>query len=146
MQVKAPDSKPLLWHAGTCPEFAEPDDKRPSQKKEVSKGHGGHHRRKGKPRPAEARGAVDGPGLSAVWVDQEVGRCLAAPSRSPAVFHRHRSDTNLRQRPITSQQISRRHAIAINLGATLSAGWGIPVSGSRTLPQMLLKASSQRPI
>lgn len=47
-------------------------------------------------------------------------------SRSPVVFHCYRSDTNLRQCPITSQQISRRHAIAINLGAIPSAGWGIP--------------------
>lgn len=54
------------------------------------------------------------------------GLCCCPTSLSPVALHHCGSDTNLRQCPIASQQISHRHTVAINLGAILNGGWGIP--------------------
>lgn len=71
--------------------------------------------------------------------------CAAAHSVSWLALYHCWSDAKLRQCPITSQQISHRHAIAIN-----SRGypeWRLRDSWlhSYMLPQMFLNASSQRP-
>lgn len=75
----------------------------------------------------ETRGAADPLSVSARM--GKAGRmqwslCHCPTSLSRVTSHHYWSDTNLRQCPITSQQISHRHVIAINSGGEPECGLG----------------------
>ena len=130
--LNANQRDPKRWelsykHAGKCPKSVGPDDKRPSQIREASNWHDGHHMRREGPK-AWLRPECSDQLLISVWMGfagrMQCGLGRRPASLSPVALHHPPSDANSRHCLISSQQISPRHAIAINSGDCPECGLG----------------------